>query len=134
MRHFDDDFYAPAAVGTDHISPCLLEDAPPDAQVVGREVFGPVAVLSTHDTFAQALDQVNASRFGLQASIFTSDVRKLTRALRTLEVGGIVHNDSPAYRVDHMPYGGVKESGLGREGARYAVEDMTEPRMLILQT
>lgn len=116
------------------ISPCLLEDAPPDAQVVGREVFGPVAVLSTHDTFAQALDQVNASRFGLQASIFTSDVRKLTRALRTLEVGGIVHNDSPAYRVDHMPYGGVKESGLGREGARYAVEDMTEPRMLILQT
>ncbi len=61
-------------------------------------------------------------------------MRKLTRALDELEVGAIVHNDSPAYRVDHMPYGGVKESGLGREGARYAVEDMTEPRMLILQS
>jgi acyl-CoA reductase-like NAD-dependent aldehyde dehydrogenase len=116
------------------VSPCLLEDAPSDSHVVSQEVFGPVAVLSTHDTFDQALDQVNASRFGLQASVFTSDVRKLTRALSTLEVGAIVHNDSPAYRVDHMPYGGVKESGLGREGAKYTVEDMTEPRMLILQS
>ena len=61
-------------------------------------------------------------------------MRKLTQALATLEVGAVVHDDSPAYRVDHMPYGGVKESGIGREGARYAVEDMTEPRMLVLQT
>ena len=116
------------------ISPCLLEDVPTESRVVSQEVFGPVAVLSTYDAFDQAIEQVNASRFGLQAAIFTSDVRKLTRALDELEVGAIVHNDSPAYRVDHMPYGGVKESGLGREGARYAVEDMTEPRMLILQS
>ena len=116
------------------ISPCLIENAPDDARVVSREVFGPVAVISTYDTFDQALDQINASRFGLQAAIFSSDVHKLTHALANLEVGAIVHNDSPAYRVDHMPYGGVKESGLGREGSKYAVEDMTEPRMLILRT
>jgi len=115
------------------IRPCVLEDAPRDADVVAREVFGPVAVLSAHQSFDEALDRVNDSRFGLQAGIFTRDVGKLMRAHATLEVGGIVHDDSPAYRVDHMPYGGVKESGLGREGPRYAVEDMTEPRMLILQ-
>ncbi len=116
------------------IRPCVLEDAPLDADIVTREAFGPVAVISTYGSYDEALAQVNASRFGLQAGIFTSDVGKLTKALATLEVGGIIHNDSPAYRVDHMPYGGVKESGLGREGARYAVEDMTEPRMLVLQT
>ncbi len=116
------------------IKPCLLEDAPADADVVAREVFGPVACLSTHGSFDEALAFVNASRYGLQAGIFTNDVRKLTRALDVLEVGGIVHDDTPAYRVDHMPYGGVKESGFGREGARYAVEDMTEPRLLVLQT
>ena len=116
------------------IRPCLLENAPADADVVAREVFGPVAVLSSYSSFDEALASVNDSRFGLQAGVFTHDVRKLTRAHDVLEVGAIVHDDSPAYRVDHMPYGGVKESGLGREGSRYAVEDMTEPRMLILQT
>ena len=115
------------------ISPCVLEDAPRDADVVSREVFGPVAVLSAYEDFDEALDAVNDSQFGLQAGIFTRDVGKLMRAHATLEVGAIVHDDSPAYRVDHMPYGGVKESGLGREGPRYAIEDMTEPRMLILQ-
>jgi len=116
------------------IRPCVLEDAPLDADVVAREVFGPVAVLSSYDSFDEALARVNDSRFGLQAGIFTRDMGKLMRAHATLEVGGIVHDDSPAYRVDHMPYGGVKESGLGREGPRYALEDMTEPRMLILQS
>jgi len=116
------------------IRPCLVQDAPAGVDLVTREVFGPVAVLATHGSFDEALAYVNDSRFGLQAGIFTSDTRKLTRALATLEVGGIIHDDTPAYRVDHMPYGGVKESGFGREGARYAVEDMTEPRMLVLQT
>ncbi len=116
------------------IRPCLLEDTPGDCEVVAREAFGPVATLYTHADFDEALARVNDSRFGLQAGVFTSDVRKLTRALATLEVGAVIHDDSPAYRVDHMPYGGVKESGIGREGARYAVEDMTEPRMLVLQT
>ncbi|MDP7112481.1 MAG: aldehyde dehydrogenase family protein [Myxococcota bacterium] len=116
------------------IRPCLLEDTPGDCAVVAREAFGPVANLYSHDHFDGALARVNDSRFGLQAGVFTSDVRKLTQALATLEVGAVVHDDSPAYRVDHMPYGGVKESGIGREGARYAVEDMTEPRMLVLQT
>ncbi len=116
------------------IRPCLLEDAPTDCEVVAREAFGPVANLVAYADFEEALRRVNDSRFGLQAGVFTSDVRKLTRALSALEVGAVVHDDSPAYRVDHMPYGGVKESGLGREGTRYAVEDMTESRMLVLQT
>ena len=116
------------------IRPCLLEDTPADTDVVAREAFGPVASLYGYGTFDEALARVGDSRFGLQAGIFTSDVRKLTRALDRLEVGAVIHDDSPAYRVDHMPYGGVKESGLGREGARYAVEDMTEPRMLVLRT
>ena len=115
------------------IRPCVLEDAPRDADIVAREVFGPVAVLSRYGSFDEAMAAVNDSRFGLQAGLFTRDVGKLMRAHGTLEVGGIVHDDTPAYRVDHMPYGGVKESGLGREGPRYAIEDMTEPRMLILQ-
>jgi acyl-CoA reductase-like NAD-dependent aldehyde dehydrogenase len=116
------------------LRPCLLEDTPRDCRVVAREAFGPVTTLYSYGDFGEALDRVNDSRFGLQAGVFTSDVRKLTRALATLEVGAVIHDDSPAYRVDHMPYGGVKESGIGREGARYAVEDMTEPRMLVLQT
>lgn len=115
------------------IRPCLLENAPTGADIVTREVFGPVAVLHTHGSFDEALAHVNDSRFGLQAGVFTSDIHKLTRALDTLEVGAVIHDDTPAFRVDHMPYGGVKESGFGREGARYAVEDMTEPRMLVLQ-
>ncbi len=116
------------------IRPCLLEDAPEDSFVMSREAFGPVAVLTHHDSFDEALRFVNASRFGLQAGLFTSDVRKLTRAHAALEVGAVIHDDTPAYRVDHMPYGGVKQSGFGREGARYAIADMTEPRMLVLRS
>ena len=112
----------------------LLEDVPRDADVCAQEAFGPVALLTPFDDFDTALAEVNDSRFGLQAGIFTRDLFKAQRAWETLEVGGVVINDVPSFRVDHMPYGGVKDSGLGREGIRYAIEDMTEVRLLITRT
>lgn len=112
----------------------LLEDVPADALVVCREAFGPVAILSRYGDFEAALAQVNASEYGLQAGIFTRDLYKAQRAWDALEVGGVVIGDVPSWRVDHMPYGGVKASGLGREGIRFAIEDMTEIRMLIVRS
>ena len=112
----------------------LLEDAPADQSIVCEEAFGPVAVLSRFGDFDEALAQVNDSQFGLQAGIFTRDLYKAGRAWDTLDVGGVVIGDVPSWRVDHMPYGGVKESGLGREGIRFAIEDMTEIRMLVVRT
>ena len=112
----------------------LLKDVPKTAKVVCKEAFGPVAVLSTFTDFDEALDEVNESDFGLQAGVFTRDLYKVQRAWDTLEVGGVVIGDIPSWRVDHMPYGGVKESGLGREGLKYAMEDMSEMRMLIIRT
>ena len=99
-----------------------------------KESFGPVAFLSTFSSFEEALSQVNDSDFGLQAGVFTRDIYKIQRAWDELEVGGVVIGDIPSWRVDHMPYGGVKESGLGREGLKYAMEDMSEMRMLIIRT
>jgi len=112
----------------------LLEDVPEDADVVCREAFGPVAVLSRFTDFDAALAQVNASSFGLQAGVFTRDLYRALRAWDVLDVGGVVVGDVPSWRVDHMPYGGVKDSGLGREGIRFAIEDMTEIRMLVIRT
>ena len=112
----------------------LLENVPSDEDVVRQEAFGPVAVLSRFSDFDAALAQVNDSIFGLQAGIFTRDLYKAQRAWDTLEVGGVVIGDVPSWRVDHMPYGGVKDSGLGREGIRFAVEDMTEIRLLVVRT
>jgi glyceraldehyde-3-phosphate dehydrogenase (NADP+) len=97
-----------------------------------REAFGPVVTLDAYDDFGKALERVNASCYGLQAGVFTEGLRRAFEAFRGLEVGGVIVNDYPTFRVDHMPYGGVKESGLGREGVRYAVEEMTEPRLLVL--
>ncbi len=111
----------------------LLEDVAADCQVVSQEAFGPVAVLSRFDDFAEVLAQVNDSTFGLQAGIFTRDVYRVLDAWKTLDVGGIVIGDVPSWRVDHMPYGGVKDSGLGREGIAYAMEDMTEIRLLVIR-
>ena len=90
-------------------------------------------LLKPFDTFEQALRAVNASRYGLQAGVFTHDVRHAMRAWDVLEVGGVIVNDVPSWRVDHMPYGGVKDSGLGREGVRYAIEDMTERRLMVIR-
>ncbi|MCZ6796120.1 MAG: aldehyde dehydrogenase family protein, partial [Planctomycetota bacterium] len=112
----------------------LLDEVPADEDIVCREAFGPVAVLSRFRDFGEALEQVNDSVFGLQAGIFTRDIYKAHRAWDELEVGSVVIGDAPSWRVDHMPYGGVKESGLGREGIRFAMEDMTEIRLLVLRT
>lgn len=112
----------------------LLENVPKNEKVCAEEAFGPVAVLSTFKDFDAALDEVNDSVFGLQAGIFTRDIYKAHRAWNKLEVGGVVIGDVPSWRVDHMPYGGVKDSGLGREGIRFAMEDMTEIRLMVLRT
>ncbi|MEM7410740.1 MAG: aldehyde dehydrogenase family protein [Myxococcota bacterium] len=112
----------------------LLEDVPAGQDVVRLEAFGPVAVLSRFEDFDRALESVNDSAFGLQAGIFTRDLYKAQAAWDTLEVGGVVIGDVPSWRVDHMPYGGVKDSGLGREGIRFAMEDMTEIRLLVVRT
>ena len=112
----------------------LLENVPRDLKLCTHEAFGPIAVLSPFESFDAALDEVNDSAFGLQAGIFTRDIYKIQKAWDRLEVGGVVIGDVPSWRVDNMPYGGVKDSGLGREGVRYAMEDMTEPRLLVIRT
>lgn len=112
----------------------LLEDVPREQNIACKEAFGPVAVLTQYTDFDHALNEVNDSVFGLQAGIFTRDIYKAHRAWDTLDVGGVVIGDVPSWRVDHMPYGGVKESGLGREGIRFAMEDMTEIRLLVLRS
>ena len=112
----------------------LLEDVPADQSICTQEAFGPVAVLSPYSKFRDALDSVNDSVFGLQAGIFTRDLYRAQLAWDTLDVGGVIIGDVPSWRVDNMPYGGVKDSGLGREGIRFAMEDMTEIRNLVVRT
>lgn len=111
----------------------LLEDVDRSKAAYREEAFGPMAILSKFSDFNAALDEVNDSKFGLQAGIFTRDIFKSLNAWDRLDVGGIVINDVPSYRVDNMPYGGVKDSGLGREGIRFAMEDMTEIRNLVIR-
>jgi acyl-CoA reductase-like NAD-dependent aldehyde dehydrogenase len=111
----------------------LLENVDRSATVYREEAFGPVALLSKFSDFDAALAEVNDSKFGLQAGVFTRDLFKMFDAWDRLEVGGVVINDVPSYRVDNMPYGGVKDSGLGREGIRFAMEDMTEIRNLVIR-
>lgn len=112
----------------------LMEDVPKDQTVCTAEAFGPVAILSQFSDFDAALAEVNNSDFGLQAGIFTRDIYKIQRAWDELDVGGVIIGDVPSWRVDNMPYGGVKDSGLGREGIRFAMEDMTELRNLVIRT
>ena len=114
------------------MGPTVLTDVPPTQRISCEEAFGPVAVLSRFSDFEEALREVNASRFGLHAGVFTNDLAHAWRAFERLHVGNVIVNDAPTYRVDNMPFGGVKDSGLGREGVRYAMEDMTEPRTLVL--
>ncbi len=111
----------------------LLENVPAGSEINCEEAFGPAAALYRYRDFDAALRQVNDSKFGLQCGIFSTDIRKAMRAWDMLEVGGVVINDVPSWRVDNMPYGGVKDSGLGREGLRYAIEDMTEIRLLVIR-
>jgi acyl-CoA reductase-like NAD-dependent aldehyde dehydrogenase len=111
----------------------LLENVPNGCDANKEEAFGPLANLARFSDWKQALAEVNASRYGLQAGVFTADIHKVLDAWDTLEVGGVVVNDISSYRVDNMPYGGVKDSGLGREGIRFAMEDMSEIRNLIIR-
>jgi acyl-CoA reductase-like NAD-dependent aldehyde dehydrogenase len=111
----------------------LLEGVSPEADVSCQEAFGPVALIEPFSDFDAVLKRVNDSRYGLQAGIFTRDLYKAYRAWDELEVGGVVIGDVPSFRVDNMPYGGVKDSGLGREGVRFAMEDMTEIRLMVIR-
>lgn len=113
-------------------APTVLADVPPTARVACEEVFGPVVVLDTVDSVDEAFARVNDSRFGLQAGVFTRDLQLAFRAARELEVGGVIIGDVPSFRADQMPYGGLKDSGVGREGVRSAMEDLTEERVLVL--
>ena len=112
----------------------LLENVPSDAAINEEEAFGPVSIISSFSDFDEALKEVNNSQFGLQAGVFTRDIYKAHKAWDELDVGGVIIGDVPSWRVDNMPYGGVKESGLGREGITFAMEDMTEIRLMVLRT
>jgi acyl-CoA reductase-like NAD-dependent aldehyde dehydrogenase len=113
--------------------PTLVENVPADAKLNCEEVFGPVAVLSRFSDFDQALAEVNNSNYGLQAGLFTRDIFKAHKAWDELDVGGVLVNEIPSWRVDHMPYGGTKDSGIGREGIRWAIQEMTEVRLFVLR-
>jgi glyceraldehyde-3-phosphate dehydrogenase (NADP+) len=113
-------------------APTILVETPVAAQICSAEAFAPVVVAFPFGDMAEAIRGVNDSSFGLQTGVFTNDLRGAWTAFEDLEVGGVILNDIPTYRIDHMPYGGVKDSGLGREGLRYAIEDMTEIRLLVL--
>jgi len=116
------------------LQPTVLTGTKPDQQVNCDEVFAPVTTVTPYARFEEAVASLNDSPYGLQAGVFTGDVRTLMHAWETLDVGGVMGNDIPSFRVDRMPYGGAKASGLGREGVRYAILEMTEPRLLTLQT
>lgn len=111
----------------------LLENVPRDADLQRKEVFGPVAILEPVDSFDDAIARVNDSDFGLQAGVFTGNLAHTMRAWDRIEAGGVVVGDVPSFRVDNMPYGGIKDSGLGREGVKYAIRDMTEERLLVIR-
>src|SRR6185312_2027616 len=113
--------------------PTILENVPPAAAIYKEEAFAPVMVLAPYDHPEEALREANASRFGLQAGIFTRDIDFALRAFQQLEVGALLLNEVSSWRMDPMPYGGVKQSGFGREGLRSAIQEMTELRLLILR-
>jgi acyl-CoA reductase-like NAD-dependent aldehyde dehydrogenase len=112
--------------------PTVLVDTPAEAQVCSNEAFAPLVVIFPFDDFDAAIRGVNESFYGLQTGVFTNDLARSWRAFAELEVGGVIVNDIPTYRIDHMPYGGVKDSGLGREGLRWSIEDMTQLRLMVV--
>ena len=114
-----------------YIEPTILTNTNPKMNVNGAEVFGPVVVIEPYQTFDQAIELVNDSPFGLQAGVFTNVISEMNSAFSEIECGGIIINDSSIFRVDHTPYGGIKDSGIGREGVKYAIADMSEAKLLI---
>ena len=114
------------------LTPAILSGVTPDMKVVCSEVFAPIVSVIPYETFDQALDMADDSIYGLQAGVYTRDINKAFQAIRRLDVGGVIINDVPTFRVDHMPYGGNKQSGLGREGIRYAMEEMTNIKFVCL--
>jgi len=109
----------------------VLTNTKEDMKVCSAEVFGPVVVIESVNSFAKALEHINSGRFGLQAGVFTDSISEMNEAFNQLQVGGVIINDVPTFRVDHMPYGGIKDSGSGREGVKYTILDMMEPRLLV---
>jgi len=114
------------------LSPTVLTGTTETQRVNCQEIFAPVVTVEAYDDFGDAIARVNRSSYGLQAGVFTRDIGRLMRAYEELEVGAVIAGDVPTFRIDHMPYGGVKDSGSGREGIRYAIEEMTEPKLLVM--
>ncbi len=115
------------------VRPAILTEVPPDARIARDEVFGPVTVVERFETFDEVLELCNRSRFGLQAGLFTRDLEHALRAFDELDYGGVIVNDVPTFRVDNTPYGGTKDSGLGREGVRSAMDELCEPKLLVMR-
>lgn len=118
----NDPFYAPT----------VLSKTDARMKVRCEEIFGPIVTMSTYDDFEEAITEVNDSKYGLQAGLFTNDIGRIFTAHRDIKVGGLIVNDVSSFRADQMPYGGTKDSGTGREGLRWAMEEMTEPRVMVL--
>jgi acyl-CoA reductase-like NAD-dependent aldehyde dehydrogenase len=116
------------------VEPAVLENVPHNAEASCEEIFGPVTLIEPFEDFDAALATVNDSKYGLQAGVFTRDAFKIQQAWDELQVGGVMVNEIPSWRADPMPYGGSKDSGLGREGIRWAIESMTEVRLLVIRT
>jgi acyl-CoA reductase-like NAD-dependent aldehyde dehydrogenase len=113
--------------------PTVLSRVTPEMKVVAQEAFAPIASVIPFGDFEEALEKADETEFGLQASVFTRDIQRVFQAIRRLNFGGVIVNDTPAFRADHMPYGGNRRSGLGREGVRFAIEDMTNVQMVAIR-
>jgi glyceraldehyde-3-phosphate dehydrogenase (NADP+) len=114
------------------LEPTVLTGTRPDMKVNCQEIFAPVVTVEPYVEFDEAIRLINSSPYGLQAGIFTRDAKLMFQAFEELEVGGLLAGDVPTFRIDHMPYGGIKDSGIGREGLRYAIEEMTEPKLMVM--
>ena len=112
-------------------APTIITNVKKEMRVCSEEVFGPIITIEEFDEFEQAIETLNDSRFGLQAGVYTDSITEMNLAFENIECGGVIINDVPTFRVDQMPYGGIKDSGFGREGLKYAILDMLEPRILV---
>jgi acyl-CoA reductase-like NAD-dependent aldehyde dehydrogenase len=115
-------------------APTVITRTKPEMKVCALEIFGPVVTLEPYTTFEEAVSEINNSQYGLQAGVFTNEISEMNHAYEKLHVGGVIVNDVPTFRVDHMPYGGVKNSGFGREGVKYSIMEMMEPKLLVKNT